>query len=113
MAIPELVKKLVETKLGNYCEQKIPADVRDRIKLSYEFHGNSVILVESRLVFRGEGWVHMKIAKFKYNSKDGTWELFWADRNDRWHSYFETGHEKNFQVLLDAVEEDATGIFWG
>jgi hypothetical protein len=113
MALPELVKKIVEDKLAKYCEQKIPVHARDEIKLSYKFHGNTVFLVESRPVFLGEGWTHMKIAKFKYDPRGGTWELFCADRNDRWYSYFETSREKNFQALLDAVEEDATGIFWG
>ncbi len=113
MPLPELVKRLVELKLTKYCESKFPPEVRDQIRLSYKVYGNSVFLIESRPSFLGSNWTEMKIAKFRYDPETGTWELFCADRNDRWHSYFETEKEKDFQILIDAVEEDITGIFWG
>jgi len=113
MALPTLVKQIVEQKLAKYCETKVPKQYQDQIKLSYKFNGNTVFLIESRPRFRSNDWYEMKIAKFKYDPSDGTWELFCADRNDKWHSYIETEHEKDFHLLLNAVEEDVTGIFWG
>ncbi len=77
MAIPELVKRLVEVKLGKYCENKFPQQVSDQIRLSIKLRGNTVFLIESRPAFIGPDWMDVKIAKFQYEPEDGTWELFW------------------------------------
>jgi len=48
MAIPNDVKLVVESTLISYIEQKIPPHIRNKLYLSYQFSGNSVILLENR-----------------------------------------------------------------
>jgi len=35
MPFTEFTKKLIETKLNDYCERRIPVDVRDQVRLTY------------------------------------------------------------------------------
>jgi len=114
MAIPEAVKIVVESSLISFIEQRVPARARDEVDLSYRFRGNSVTIYEDRPVFftRTE-WTKMAIAQFRYDSEQRTWTLYYADRNSRWHQYFDVEPSEDFEQLLQEVHEDPTGIFWG
>lgn len=53
------------------------------------------------------------VARFRYNRKTGLWTLYWADRNLRWHIYEHIPPARDLKVLVEEVERDPTGIFWG
>ena len=114
MALPPLVRQLVEAKLDKYCEQKIPPRVRDKIKLTYKFRGNSVTLVETRPYYLDETvWTESVVAQFRYDLGDKTWTLYCADRNSRWHLYDFVEPTRELDAILTAIDNDKTGIFWG
>jgi hypothetical protein len=114
MALPELVRRLVEEKLNAYCLKKVPAHVRDLVRLNFKIQGNNVTLFEERPAFgKANTWVDIVVAQFRFTQDKGTWTLYWADRNSRWHEYEEVLPSKNFDKLLLEVDKDPTGIFWG
>jgi len=114
MPLPPLVRQLVDSKLTKYCENKIPPEFQDRIKLSYKIRGNNVTLIESRPYWNDPSeWSELKVAQFRYDPDEKDWSLYCADRNDRWHIYLEAESSKDIDDLLKAVDEDPTGIFWG
>ena len=114
MPIPPLKKRLAETLLTKFCQTKIPAEFETEIKLSYRFRGLSATLIEGRLAMLKKGeWHEMAIAQFRYAEKNGKWSLYCADRNDKWHLYTECEASKDLNTLLEEVDEDPTGIFFG
>jgi hypothetical protein len=40
------------------------------------------------------------------------WSLYWADRNDHWHRYDDLDPGP-LDTVLNEIEADPTGIFWG
>jgi len=114
MTIPQEIRQTVEGKLGSYIEHRIPEHVRDEVRLKYKVRGNSVTLSEERPVFwKPDLWVGIKVAQFRFDPIGGKWTLYWADRNSKWHEYYDLAPSEDFQHLLEEVEEDPTGIFWG
>lgn len=114
MPLPPLVKQLAEKKLLAYCQRKIPAHLHNEIRLNFKFRGNSITLFESRPAFgMPEKWVDIPVAQFRYDTGDNLWALFWADRNTRWHPDMEIDPLKDFDRLLQEVDRDPTGIYWG
>ncbi len=114
MPLPELLRKSVEKRLDEYCEARIPAHVKDKIKLTFEFRGNNVTLLENRPCFLDpETWARSKVAQFKFDPKKKLWSLFCSDRNGRWHHYTYAGTASSLELLIKALDEDETGIFWG
>jgi hypothetical protein len=114
MALPEFVKRRVEERLAAYCEQKVPRHLRNQVRLGYKIRGNSVTLFEERPAFGDSGqWVDIKVAQFRFDAAQGEWTLYCADRNSRWYDYFDSEPSKDFDRLLNEVEDDPTGIFWG
>jgi len=115
VALPELIAAQADRALTAYCEERVPAHARSQIRLEHRRQGDTVTLVVCR-PGRDDAaaeWTVTPIARFKYDRTAGTWTLWCADRNDRWHLYEYATPTKRLDPLLEAVERDQTGIFWG
>lgn len=114
MALQQITRKLVEKKLSEFYDKKIPEHARSQVHLKYVIRGNSVTLFEERPDFIDKNiWIDSKVAQFRYNPKDNQWTLYYADRNSKWNEYWDLDPNTDFDVLLQEVEEDPTCIFWG
>lgn len=70
MALSELEKKRIEKIVGEYCNTRIPAHLRQEIRLYYILRGNDVKIIESRPHWQNrEQWTEMPIARFKYDEE--------------------------------------------
>ena len=114
MPFTEFTKKLIETKLNDYCERRIPIDVRDQLKLTYKIIRYKVNLVETRPYHRDPAIrTETPIAQFRFDSATQKWSLFSFGRNDRWHLYDLIKPSIDFDDMLKALDNDKTGRFWG
>lgn len=115
MALPLLTQHIAQTKLGAYCEKKIPADVRDRVRLVLEFADNEITLVETRPYFRDPTqWTRLPVARFRFNAASGTWSLDCPNLREKggWRLYpVQSAHD--LDKLIRALDEDTSGVFWG
>lgn len=113
MTLPQFTKTHAAKKLTEYCDKKVPDHIRNELRLTFEFRGNNVTLIEERAPWREDmtEWTRMPIAQLRYNEKKNQWKLYCADRNDKWHWYqkFEAGIEN----CLAEIDRDSTGIFYG
>ncbi|GBE06017.1 MAG TPA: DUF3024 domain-containing protein [Nitrospirae bacterium] len=115
MPLPTLVKTLAEKKVGGFCRKRVPPHVLDKVNLSYKIRGNSVTVFENRAPWHPDmkEWTSMSVAQMRFNEKTGEWTLFCADRNDKWHKYYDMESTKNIDKILTEIDKDPTGIFWG
>jgi hypothetical protein len=114
MPLSDFTKKLIETELTEYCERRIPIDVRDQVKLTHKIAGYKVNLVETRPYHRDPSiWTETPIAQFRLDRDTNKWSLYWMDRNSRWHLYDLIKPSADFDDMLKALDNDETGIFWG
>ena len=114
MPLPEFTKKLIETKLAEYCDQKIPLHVQDKVKLIYKITGNKATLIETRPFYCDPSiWTETPIAQFRFDLKTKKWALYFMDRNSRWHLYDLVEPSADFEDMLKGLDNDRTGIFWG
>ncbi len=116
MRLPVRVRTQAEFVLAKFCREHIPRAMSDQVRLEYEIHGLTAILVERRPAWPSQmldpEWLRIPIARFRYSVDSSRWTLDWPDRDDRWHRYQFTG-AKTLAGLLRAVDRDPTGIFWG
>ncbi|HEY2655752.1 MAG TPA: DUF3024 domain-containing protein [Solirubrobacteraceae bacterium] len=99
-----------------YCEQRVPPHVLDQVRLEASVDGNAVTIVERRAPWRpdfGPEWTTGPVARLRYVHKYRHWTLFWRDRNERWHRYHLVQPTADVTFLLDEIERDPTGLFWG
>ncbi|MCK4414188.1 MAG: DUF3024 domain-containing protein [Candidatus Eisenbacteria sp.] len=114
MSLPALVRQHLETKLSTYCQQRIPLHMRDQIRIGFKIRGNSVTLFEERPSFRDPSeWGTIAIAQMRYEQDARTWKLFSTDRSSKWHAYRDLSPQRRLDAVLDEIDDDPTGIFWG
>lgn len=114
MPLSEFEIKRVEKLFTAYCEGKVPGYLRDQIRIEYRIRGNEVSLFESRAHLQGSGeWISTKVACFRKDSESEAWQLFWADRNSKWRPYSPLPSHRDIEKLLQTVEGNETGAFWG
>jgi hypothetical protein len=114
-SIPALVKTLAEKKIDAILKKRLPPWAKDQIRLSFKFRGNTATIFEHRAPWmQGDTeWSVMSAAQLRYNVKSGRWTLYCADRNSRWHEYTNVPSAKDLDGLLEEIDRDPTGIFWG
>jgi len=116
VAIPELVRVNAKRQVEAFCEQRVPAELRDQVRLEFALRGNAITIIERRPPWRpdfGPEWSSQKIAQLRYDGAPRTWSLYWRDSNDRWHPYSGLKPSRNIGPLLSEIDADPTGIFWG
>ena len=114
MPFSEFTINLIETKLTEYCERRIPIDIRDQVNLTFKIIRDKVTLIETRPYFRNPSiWTENPVAQFRFDNETKKWTLYCMDRNSRWHLYDLIKPSADFDDMLKALDDDRTGIFWG
>ena len=114
MPFSEFTIKLIETKLTEYCDRRIPKYMRDQVNLIFKIARDKVTLIETRPYFKDPSiWTENPVAQFRFDDKTKQWMLYCADRNSRWHLYDLIEPSADFDDMLKALDADRTGIFWG
>lgn len=112
--LPQTQAQEVEQVLGEFCRREPPPHVRSQLEYAVRIDGNAVTLVELRPAFRADiGRTESLVARFRFNAKEGLWQLFWRDRNLWWHRYSRVRPARRLATLFAEVRRDPTGIFWG
>lgn len=112
--LPEAQVKEVDEVLGVFCRREPPQHIRPKLEYAVRIEGNSVTLVELRPALGAEiGRTESPVARFRFTVASGTWQLFWRDRNLRWHRYDPARPAKRLATLFAEVRRDPTGMFWG
>ena len=99
-------------QVAAYCEQRSTDDYR----IEHTVRGASITLLERRPPWNpayGSDWSSLKVAQVRYDERARCWRLYSHDSSDRWHPYEFARPATDVAALLDAIEEDRTGIFWG
>ncbi len=114
MALPELTRQQVERRLTAFCDARVPAHVRNKVRLAFSIRGNKVTLIEERVGWQDPSrWIQSPVARFDYDAASGAWTLRCRDRNCKWYFYELQPPTKRFDDLIEEVQRDPTGIFWG
>ena len=61
----------------------------------------------------GSEWSSTKVAQLRYDEHSRRWRLYSAGSDNRWHRYEFAAPAPDVAPLLDTIEQDRTGIFWG
>jgi hypothetical protein len=115
MPLPEFTRKLIEGKLSKYCTSRIPEHARDNLRLIFKINEDIVTLILTRPYFKKDPskWAERSVAQVRFDNDNNKWQLYFIDKNDRWHPYDVIQPSTDFDVLLKELDRDPTGIFWG
>ncbi len=121
LSLPSSVRAHAEALLQAFCDRRVPESVRREVRLEAAFRGDIATIFEHRPPYvssflparEGDEWTRLAIAQFRYDAETRLWTLFCADRSSRWHKYAEVDPSERLEDLIEEVDADPTGIFWG
>lgn len=99
-----------------YCEQRVPPHALHQVRMQAIVERHAVTLVERRVPWRpeyGPEWTTSPVARLRWSVSRRDWTLYWRDRNHRFHRYPYTQSTADITTLLDEIDLDSSGIFWG
>ncbi|GAA4842815.1 DUF3024 domain-containing protein [Actinomycetospora corticicola] len=99
-----------------WCTRRVPESQRDSMQISYSERAGRITLSCRRAPVFPElatEWSTAPIAQLRYDAADARWVLLWPDSGGRWHRYPDETKASSPAPLLDIVDADPTGIFWG
>ena len=102
-------------RVRRFCDQRVPAEARDQVRLEVTTWASTITIVEYRPLWQGGpgAWTRLPIAQLRYDASAGTWTLYWADRNRRWHRYDHLDPTLQLDELLKEIDQDPLSLFWG
>ncbi|HWB72687.1 MAG TPA: DUF3024 domain-containing protein [Egibacteraceae bacterium] len=86
------------------------------MRVEVEVSDRAITIVERRAPWREDlapEWTRSPVARLRYTRSRSEWTLYWRDRNQRFHRYDGAPPTPDIDTLITAIDEDATGIFWG
>jgi hypothetical protein len=115
MAAALRIPELDLAQVRRFCQTRIPEHARNQVRLEADVRDRSITLVECRPLWSDPSaeWTRMKIAQLRYDESGPSWTLYWADRNQRWHRYWDLDPSETISALLGEIDEDPTCIFFG
>ena len=114
--MPVAVREDAIRQVAAFCDQRVPAELREQLRLEHAIRGKSITIVERRPPWServGPDWTSTSVAQLRYDERSGRWALYAADRNSRWFLYDDVGPCPDVGPLLAEIGDDPTGIFWG
>lgn len=115
MAFSEIELKRCEKALAQFLERRRPpVHIRDQLDISYRITGHSVEIFEVRPDWKNPALkTELPVAKATYVRTRNHWKAFWMRQDLKWHNYEPNSVFKTLAALLDAVDSDEYGCFFG
>ena len=105
------------TKVDFYVKSKRPpVEIRHKLDLGFKFEKNTFELFEIRPVWSGtdpNDYQKSNFAKFKYIKSLKIWKLYWMRASGKWELYEPFPQSNNLDKIIDCIEADAYGCFYG
>ncbi len=94
----------------------IPEDANDLVRYEIDVDARAITIVECRPPWSEDlapEWTRSPIVRLRYTEARREWQIYWLDRNFKFHVYDLVPPTPNIDKLLAEIEADPTNIFWG
>jgi len=89
-------------------------EIRSELDFGYSYDGKIAILYEIRPVWNNTKEIqNIKFAKIRFYKSKREWNLFWMRANGKWELYDPFPKSSHLDKILDIIEEDKHGCFFG
>ena len=114
MAFSELENKRIEKIVGTFCDNRVPDRARDQLKVGFRVEGQTIFVFESRPSWDDPNkWMDHDFVKISYVKSRSIWKLYWMRASGKWNLYKPHGEDKDLGKLINTINEDRNGCFFG
>jgi Protein of unknown function (DUF3024) len=111
----EIITDATHAILYNHFEKiRPPEDIRPKLDFGYDYDGRVVEMYEIRPDWMDHSIIrHHPFAKIRYVKSKNIWKLYWFRASGKWNEYEPCPESSDLQTLLNCIQEDAYGCFYG
>ena len=113
----EKVLDINYAKVESYIESKRPPlEIRKELDLGFKYEKNTFEIFEVRPVWNSSDpndYQKSSFAKFRYIKTMKIWKLYWMRASGKWESYEPFPESSSVDKIIDCIETDANGCFYG
>ena len=110
MAFDTATYELIERDVAAYVEPiRPPALCRDEFDIGYRIQKQSVEI----FAIRPGTQRHYPVAKATYIRTRDVWRIYWYKHDRQWHGYAPLPEAFDLARVLQEVDADPAGCFWG
>ena len=115
MSFSEFEIKKIQKVIGRYVdENRPPAEIRDKVDLSFRIDRQSVVIFEIRPLWDNpEEKIEEPIAKATYVKSQKLWKIYWQRADSKWHRFDPDPEVASIDEFIDIVERDEFACFYG
>jgi hypothetical protein len=104
-------------KVESYVKSKRPPlEVRDKLDFGFKFEKNTFEIFQIRPVWNSldsNDYQKIGFAKFRYIKSKKIWKLYWMRASGKWESYEPFPESSTLDKIIECIESDAYGCFYG
>ena len=114
MAFTDIDHQRIKNEVGGLCSRRSPAHLKDKVRLEYEIEKQNVVIYEIRPVWNNPSEITKSpMAKLTYVNSKKIWKLYWKRANMKWKNYESKESSKEIRTLVQEIDNDAYGCFFG
>jgi hypothetical protein len=114
MSFSDIDIQRIKNEVGGLCKRKTPVHLKDKLRFDYAIEKQNVIIYEIRPVWNNPAeFTSLPIAKLTYVAIRKIWKLYWKRASGKWVRYETETSAKDLRALVQAIEEDIYGCFFG
>lgn len=107
---------MIEVQLKIFVDSKRPKDkvVRKQLDFGYSWDGQTALMFEIRPQLNDpKNILELPYAKLRFVKASKIWKLYWMHGSGKWEAYEPKPESANLQLLLDEIDHDGYGCFFG
>ncbi|WP_333621541.1 DUF3024 domain-containing protein [Sphingobacterium multivorum] len=107
---------MVDVQFKSFVDAKRPQneEVRKQLDFGYSWDGQTALLFEIRPQWNDPtNILELPFAKLRFVKSSKLWKLYWMRGSGKWEAYEPKPESANLQLLLDEIDHDGYGCFFG
>ena len=114
MALTDIEIQKVKKIVGRLCSERTPDHLKDKLRFEYQIEKQSVIIYEVRPFWNNPSeFTRMPISKLTYVRTENIWKLYWKRASGKWVLYEPKESSKDLKTLVEEIDKDSYGCFFG
>ena len=104
----------IKKAVGSLCDKRTPQHKKDQLRYDYEIEKQNVFIYEIRPLWNNpKEFTKLSFAKLTYVKSQRIWKLYWQRANGKWIKYTDKNWNKSLGALIQEIDYDEFGCFFG
>ena len=114
MPFNDIELQRIKKEVGGLCSKRSPSHIKDKLRYEFEIEKQNVIIYEIRPKWDDPNEITKSpTAKLTFIISQKVWKLYWQRANMKWVRYKPNDSSKSLSDLVQEIENDTHGCFFG